>query len=240
MNMKKAKWLILFSIITVLSMTVVVNAEVDSEILFKDVPWGTSFTEVKENYIPELSWDSMHGDWMRVLTIGDITADSYDSGKFKNNVLCLDTYSIDSVEVAGYEVSQSDLYYAFVPVEGIVTHEDSDTSLYCAEYEIEPVDLDSAFDDLFEKMKSVYGEPDTSKTYSIFVDCENLLYYWYGANDTMAVLKKEPYVEGEGAVHIYYAWKNGDKLLHVADDVVSGVKSDEESNIYGNDNTDGL
>ena len=56
----------------------------------------------------------------------------------------------------------------------------------------------------------------------------------------MAVLKKEPYVEGEGAVHIYYAWKNGDKLLHVADDVVSGVKSDEESNIYGNDNTDGL
>lgn len=231
---------IVLTVAFVLSMTVVVNAEVDKDITFKNIPWGTSFTESKENYVQNLAWSSQHGDWMRVLTIGDITADSYDSNKFKNNDLCLHAYSIDSVEVAGYEVSQTDMYYAFVPVNGIVTHEDADTSLYCAEYEIEPVDLDSAFDDLFEKMKSVYGEPDTSKTYSIFVDCENLLYYWYGTNDTMAILKKEPYVEGEGAVHIFYAWKNGDKLLHDADDVVSGIKADEESAIYGNDNTEGL
>ena len=102
------------------------------------------------------------------------------------------------------------------------------------------MNLEPAFDDLLGKMKAIYGEPDVTTSYSVFAECENILYKWYGTNDTMAVLKKEPHLEGGGAVHIIYVWKDGDKLLHEADDVVSGIKTDEESNVYGNDNTEGL
>ena len=226
-------------LLSLVSMSLTAHAEVEEEILFREIPWGTSFTEVKDNIIPELDWDSMHGDWMRVLTLNDIIADKSESMDFKNNDLCLDAYTIGEIDVAGYTVSQTSMYYAFVPVGGSVTHEDSDTALYAAEYDIEPVDLDLAFADLFNKLVSVYGEPDASKQYEIFNEYPNVLYYWYGSNDTMVVLKRSPYKD-DNHIHIFYAWENGDKLLHEADDVVSGIKADEESSIYGNDNTDGL
>ena len=231
---------LLLSMITVFALSFTAHAEVEEEILFRDIPWGTSYTDIKDNIMPELWWDDLHGDWMRVLTINDIVSDSNDNNKFTNNDLCLNAYTIDEIDVAGYTAKQTDLYFAFVPSDGTITHEDSDTALYAAKYEIEPMDLESTFNDLLEKMKSIYGEPDVSTSYSIFIGCENLLFKWNGANDTMVVLKKEPYLEGGGAVHIIYVWKNGDEMLHEADDIISGIKTGEEASIYGNDNTDGL
>ena len=127
----------------------------------------------------------------------------------------------------------------FVPVDGRITHEEAATALYAAEYEIAPADLRSAFEDLLEKLKSKYGEPDTSKTFEVHKGYPNILYYWYGTNDTMLVLKKSPNPY-EDTIHIIYVWKNGDTMLHDADDIVSGQKKEDESNIYGNDNTNGL
>lgn len=218
----------------------------EKEILFCDIPWGTSYTTVNQ----------LHGEWNLMPIAGEgfispsvdavLLDDTLKGIDFEyNNINIIGNALNPETNVAGYQTSDIKLYFAYNVIDGVLSKTEESSSLYGAHYKINPVDLQSATNDLISKITSLYGEPasntndlDMWGNYTTYV-------YWYGANDTELVLKstdtsKDTTDLYEDEITISYAWRKGDELMQSASDVEKAFASNEESNVYGNDFTDGL
>lgn len=220
--------------------------ETTEEITFRDVPWGSSYTEVN-SLLSDLNLWNLVGELYRTYSVDEIILGDYEGLDFEINDINIIAYaSNDEINVAGYTTDEICLFFSYVPVDGILTRSEEDSALYGARYRFEPNNLSEMTQDLTEKLSSLYGEPDEIKTDSHWLYNVQYEYiYWYGANDTEVVLKS---VDASGdetdlyddEIYISYVWTKGDELLQIASDTLSQNNKDAEAELYGNGSTDGL
>ena len=225
----------LFLFVVMLMSACISFAEVEEEIKFRGVEWGLSYPDTMQALTSlELKWQS--GDLAKGRKI-----DSQASGEWSNyyDYDCLiyveTSSSSPSIKVAGYDMSGVTLYFACTENNGVITHDDVDTSFYMAKYRIKPKDLQAVYDDFVAKLTSVYGDPDKTYTDSGFITYNYT--YWYGKNDTMIILASD---DNWGTVDINYVWAGGEELMQKANDIQHQAVLDEEASHFGTDNTDGL
>lgn len=218
----------------------------DKEILFRDIPWGTSFTDV-QNILSDFDWYGMSYEHMKrypvqeVLTDDDGGTDVFTNGGIN---IVASPFTDKETDVAGYKTSNINLYFSYTP-DGIFSKEDSQTELYGAKYEFEPQNLQSMYDDIENKLTSLYGDPADVTADKNWTGAKNTYTWWYGANDSVVVLGKSDFSEVDSDFYkdelwISYAWQKGDELLKAADDAISQSNSDTEASVYGNGSTNGL
>lgn len=217
----------------------------DKEIIFKDIPWGTSYTEV-DRILPELNMMSMNGESFRTFSTDEIVLGDYQGIDFEyNDINIVGICSNDEIEVAGYTTSDVSLYFAYIPVDGILTKTENDSALYGAQYVFIPQNLDEMSNDLIEKLSSVYGEPCERINDKDMWDNEYEYVYWYGQNNTELVMKivntqNDTTGVYENEIVLSYVWRDGDKLLQQASDILKQEEIRKEEEVYGNDSVEGL
>ena len=244
------KWFVSTIVICIIVNCSSVSAKSDKEILFRDIPWGSSYEEVKkvmgEYEFREKGREDTETDYVEQL-LTDIYPQGFNSDVFTNEGgYGAYAYTKDKIDVAGYtSESTCFLFSRNANEDGTITWDNMENlSLYGAYYRIEPVSLESATEDLMEKLSSLYGEPDKYIDDSLeYGYSEDYIYYWYGADDTVVSLASHSY--GDEAkpytyIHISYATYKGDEWLHTADDLITQMKQADEAKSYGTGNTNGL
>ncbi len=215
------------------------------EILFCNIPWGTSFTEVK-NDLGELGLWGIAGEDYKTMSVDDIVLGDYQGIDFEcSDINIIGNCQNDEVEVAGYTTTDVQLFFAYIPVDGILTKEEQDSALYGARYEFETQNINEMYEDLTQKLSLLYGEPSKTMTDSDLFGNSYKYTYWYGLNDTMVVLK---YLDSgneitdvfSDTIYICYVWNEGDRLLQQASDILKQEAINNEKAIYGNNDTSGL
>ncbi len=231
--------------VTTVATTATSKAAKTIEITFRDVPWGVSYTEAKA-LLSDLELWEMSGEELRTFSIDEIILGDYKGISFeKTDINIIGWASNSHISVAGYTTESVYLYFAYVPVNGVITKSVDDSALYGARYEFEPEDLSKASSDLKSKLSSLYGEPDSYMTDSDDSGNKYTYYFWTGANDTEVVLKIRDSSESifsfyDDEIYISYVWLKGDELLQTACDTLIQNEKDAESDVYGDGSTGGL
>lgn len=219
------------------------SATASAEIQFRNLPWGISLPEAEE----KLGWSiwGLAGEYMKTYSIDDIVLGDYEGIRFEySDINIIGNVKTEDISVAGYTTSDVALYFAYVPKDGVVTHEEADSALYGARYEFEPKNREAMVKDLKEKLTSQYGAPTRTSNRSDLMGNKYNYVYWLGANDTEVVLcdteaKKDSSIYKD-EVKICYVWLKGDEMLQTASDAEKQAAENAESSNYGNSNTDGL
>ncbi len=208
----------------------------DKTIEFRNIPWKTNYDTAVS--MVGIKFHEMSGEIFYAMPVKDILfgqgAGSY---KFENNDINIwaanGIFSLvtSDITVGGFSPASINMYFAYTPVNGILTQETKDSALYAASYTItESSDVD-VLSNIKNKLISIYGEADTVGTYNN----DGYQYIiWDGANDTVLVLKSDKKSE----VEIIYAWYGGDQLLVEADNILSkniSDKAQEEADFIAND-----
>lgn len=221
------------------------ETEQEKEILFRDIPWGTSFTDAKSAFSDFGLW-GLAGESYKTKSIDDIILGDYQGIDFEYNDINIigNTYN-GEVDVAGYTTSDISMYFAYIPVDGVLTRTEDDSALYGAQYVFEPKNLAEMSADLISKLSSLYGEPFQTTNDSDMWGNKYEYTYWSGANDTELVLKTTDSTDDstgfyEDEVTISYVWLKGDELLQQASDTLKAEAIGNESSAYGNGSTNGL
>ena len=212
-------------------------------ILFRNIPWGSSLTEVK-SMLKEYNVSGSSGKGMRTWTVEDYTEGDF-AGKYYQaaniNIHATGSFS-KKVDVAGYEAS-FEMSFAFVPHNGQLSHEESDSALFAARYTINPADVNSAEKDLITKLSSIYGEGTKGKSKSELFGGTTTKTIWSVGGETKVVLMASDYEEGglgKDEITISYVWTRGNTLLDQAYSAEQNSSKNQEKNTYNNSNTDGL
>lgn len=216
------------------------------EILFRNVPWGSTMDEVEKAIPADMYWhndeDDLRADPAIFYEEGDEFSFKYDAAT-AGTLASMYIFS-DCPKVANYEPAEIGMHFVRMPVDGVVTYDDhSNTSMYSAYYLIEPESVEGATEDLIGKLKSVYGEPDSSDEFvdTVF-DTSIKLLVWRGDNDTFVSLRSVASTEktskytNSDFIRISYGTYQGDKWIEESEKAILGM---EQSN-YGSSNTDGL
>lgn len=215
-----------------------------AEIMFRGIPWGTSFTEVSNELFPEVGFKGIHGDSFKTYSVDDVILKDYAGIDFEEggiNLIANSKYG--EMQVAGYTTKDVKAYFAFNVVDGVLSEAEDDTSLYAAQYVFEPKDPTGMESDLIEKLTSTYGEPSKTSSDKSWNGASIHYTFWDGANDTMVVLKVITQPKGSSYAHetyISYAWRMGDTLLQAANDAKVSEKLNSETAVQGNGDTSGL
>lgn len=242
----KKKACALFLMVSLLTINVVpVMAETDKEILFRDIPWGMSYTDVDALH-PEFELWNISGDsYVSPSVDAVLLDDNYEGIDFEyGDINILANAFNEEIDVAGYTTKEMELYFAYTINDGTLNKTEQDSALYGATYRFEALDLESMSTDLLAKLTSLYGEPEKDTIDSDFMGNKYTFTYWYGANDTELVLKtrktKEDRELYSDTISISYAWRKGDELLQAASDALKADAQSAEAGVYGNGDTNGL
>lgn len=217
----------------------------EKEILFKDIPWGTSYKEAK-NILSDNDWYVMHHDHMKTYSVDDILLGDYEGIDFDNAGFNMVAYpfSNNEIDVAGYTTSNLCLYLAFPVIDGKLIQDEENAMLYGARYEFEPEDFEKMYDDLTSKLSSLYGEPASLEEETDWLDIKTICTVWEGSNGTYVSLVGEDVDEEadlwDDSLCISYAWRGGDDLLTTASEALKNEALEKEASVYGNDDFSGL
>lgn len=218
----------------------------NKEILFMDIPWGTTYKLVNEQH-GELGLYPMNGESYKTYSIDDITLGDYKGIDFEyTDINVIGICYNNNINVAGYTTSDVSLYFSYIPnADGSLNQEADNSILYGARYEFEAKNLAEMQKDLTEKITSIYGEPQKETSAIDIYKNENYYLFWYGQNDTLLVLNAfntENDTSGvfEDEITLSYVWLKGDDYLKKASDILKEQAIKEEADNYGSGNTDGL
>ena len=210
-------------------------SQVDGEILFRNIPWGSSYATVKE-LLPGLSsgYSSIYPEPVYHWAGG---SESY---KYENEHLTNDCSIYSTLQVAGYDATAS-LLFAYT-VTSPIKMENENSILIGAKYNITNLaDPDGVANDLVQKLTSVYGEVSSTSTGSTLGGYSLYYYYWFGANDTFIILKEMNGGQAKNNdVTISYGWRGSNEYIEAFDIAISAEKALEESQHFNNGVTDGL
>lgn len=213
----------------------------DDEIRFQDIPWGTDSETVETKYLPDYEFDSpKHTGGLCVNSI--LYRGAYWSSQDRNLEDVTLRKNVFGLSVAGYDAKWLTLYYVTTPENNSFDESDHGV-LYAASYYIGVENGEAAFEDLVNKISSIYGEPEgeedaipgtlPNKDVSRFQ-------YWKGSNGTRLVIYVRLSDTYDDDIFISYAWDAGDQLVFDADAEYKAFLAGEESIIYGNGDTSGL
>jgi hypothetical protein len=215
------------------------------EILFRNLPWGSTLTSVTET--TGFKFTKIHGESYKTYSVDAVLHGDYDGLKFEYtdiNLIANVRSPSKEQNVAGFTTSDMVLYFAYIPDDGTMVYEDDHTALYGARYIFEPTDIDGMAADLMRKLSSLYGEPTKKSSDSDWMNNKYVHTYWEGDNNTVVVLREQHADSTSTLYHdeiqIGYAWRNGDIMLQDASDTIKAALSSLESDNYGSNDTSGL
>ena len=205
----------------------------EEPILFRGIKWGATREEAAKALPAGLVMTETKTSEYWYSTSNMMFDESFND-YYKGELGCYEyTRSSNAVQVAGYEVKDIYLYYAYHTGEdGLLIKDDEHTSLLYAYYKIEPKDPAAAYNDLIGKLTSLYGDVDfRQRSDSVITYTQNL---WYGADGTMVSLVKADYSTGSHYIYIKYGFSGADDLLNAAyDAVVLEERLNAASNVDG-------
>lgn len=169
------------------------SEEPKPEILFRDIPWGCN---------PTIANDLMGG---KMLLSKDVFVKGWDSAYdvvsagslLETGHALFGTYEGD---VGGHSVSMVTMYFLY-PMGEIIDRSVENSEFCLAQYQFDSMDVAAAYEDLKDKLTSLYGEgredTDTVTHWTVSVsgdgysgeyDTLERATTWTGGNDTMVVL----------------------------------------------------
>lgn len=215
------------------------------EILFRGIPWGASYTEAN-SIVSDLNIWNISGENFQTMSTDEIVLGDYQGLDFEYSDINIVAPAYNGeIDVAGYTTSEINLYFSYIPVDGVLTKTEDDSAFYGGQYIFEPKNLDEMKKDLGLKITELYGEP--SKT-SDDTDIWGNVYtytYWDGMNNVQVVLKTVDSTKDTTGFYtdeiiLSYIWKDGDKLLQEASDTLKKEAIAKESEAYGDGSKEGL
>lgn len=244
--MKRAFVVVLAStLLTGLGCNISLASEGEKEITFRDIPWGTAFPAVDEQLGSWELWN-MNDELLKTYSADDILLGDYKGIDFEYSGMNIISNAFNGEQsVAGYTTSGIKLYFAFLPVDGYLTYDESDTALYGAQYEFKPTNREEMYNDLTNKLSELYGEPAKVTDDSDMWGNAYTYTYWYGANDTELVLRCTDATNDttdfyDDEIFVSYVWRGGDDLLQQGSDAIKKEKSDKEDAAREVGSSDGL
>ena len=209
------KRLLTFLLTVLLFVSVQLSAfALDEEIWFRDYPWGISIKDFeRQEHILAYAYSNgiPKGNSVENIITGKEGFLSTEAVKDQDLVKRLILY--DYYNVAGYPVNETYLFFTYLPSNGNILNDDENTYLYAAQYSFKTTDRKALYSDLLTKLSSVYGEPNETKTSKDAVKHNHTYAYWYGANDTILVLRDSQNLSNPEYIDIIYASKQGNKVL---------------------------
>lgn len=196
-------------------------AKCDKPILFRGAEWGCTIEEAVKvlpgkTPIADLQMKPIER-WYPMNEMM-FSHDVWGIAKFAEELGCRYdcTPLIKENQVAGYDVSGLSLYFVYRPGENGLLQKDS-TALVNACYTLNPKSSELAYDDLRQKLISLYGDVDESDQKSISGH-DFIQSLWYGADGTMVSLVRNCYRD---RIEIQYGFEGGNDLMQEAYDAVA-------------------
>lgn len=234
--MKRLFVLLLALIMVSISVYAAADDVYSTPILFKKIPWGTSYTDAVKQLGNISMRDIRETEYWH--TMDDFM---YTEGGFSDYNAKIGGYayasssSLEGEKVAGYDIDDLYMYFVYVPGDdGLLIRDEDHTALIYAYYKINPKDLTAAYEDLTAKLTKLYGDVDGTQSDSFLItDNQNL---WNGAEGTMVSLVSRDYEStGTKEIYIKYGFSGAEALMQKAYDAIA-----LEESINAADNTDGL
>lgn len=206
-------------------------------ITFRGIPWASTLQEVRDGLDGADIHPSMDFNfWCPMIDHLYQTAqmsDNYVKGEVGFLIIASNS-AFGNLKVAGYEPSVINLWFVYTADEtGALAKNAAHSAFYSADYEIDPADPEFAYNDLTEKLTSLYGDIDFERQEKSIINYTQRV--WYGADGTMVSLTKEDYNSGSCYIHIGYGAESGFDLVK---DAVAASKVAERNSVGSS--TDGL
>lgn len=207
---------------------------VDEEILFRDIPWGTSLTEfsavngMNGGYVTDIgaphSWEMKDGSYIKHV---------FDAGW---------RYIINSdIPVAGVPVYEIEATFAHHTDGANIYRGKNENALYFVMYKFNPLDKKTAFSLLKDKLNTLYGEGIDESFVKDEWNYTNIM-TWYGTNETAVRLYYNYSGRTDGSVvveqlEVQYGKTNSAEMLT---NVQEALLREEANRISSDKSTDGL
>lgn len=204
----------------------------DGDILFKDIPWETSFSDT-QILAPELNLDAYFDPELSALSVDDIIYGGITGTDFDSTGLTLSAFALNPQQpVFGYTTSSVYAYFAF-PSEGEnVDYTNGNAILYGATYEFNADSVDEMVDSLKSSLSDTYGDPikdydeDSVSQKNGMVSFNLYSGHFVVWETKTSILSIHSYDYGKDSpvpntVQINYAWKGADDMLHQNDKLIS-------------------
>ena len=205
------------------------QTEEKAQIYFRDIEWGLPYDKVVEQ-IPANRWFLFDSDYA-----SPVKDDLIDT----RNIAYTDyvrgyTYSKTDISVAGYPVDLIRIWFVYTSDDsGILQQDKEHTVFYEAEYVLKVKDISGVYEDLTEKLTSLYGAADEQGMIQHYAYASDKYTLWGGSNDAMVALKTD---SNSDKIRITYGWLKGNDYLDAAYEALAN----EEKSKAGNGDTDGL
>lgn len=201
------------------------EATTDTEILFRNIPWGASTQQFNDamaslgitpRYTADYDVPSFEKDFYWTGTLKSLYT-LVDGGFFSNP-------QAKDLSVAGFPVSYLGAYFTYDFDDVDVYKDEARAELYLAYYYFKPVDYGTAYDVLASKLNQLYGAGEihastsgwsgSSGSYTTYTNW----IVWQGANDTAVCLwyNYDQYEDGrveDQELYLYYGRSNSVDLL---------------------------
>lgn len=241
--------LVLVGILTILSFAC---ADIDNEILFRGMPWGTSVTEFSARIQTDMlkSGNNTISDKYTLYSWENGTKKNMDDPLYSLKDAGYRCFTFPDAQVAGIPINEIEAYFTFTYENSTIYRGEDESSLYYAEYDLKPVDIGMTFPILKEKMTSLYGSGHEE---SATVNVTNLggndytryleTVTWYGANNTGVRLFMQYHVDKVDGTTEYkylkltYGKTNSVELLT---DLKDALAKEEMNKVLTDTSTDGL
>ena len=241
---------------------VVPLATTEQEILFRNIPWGTSATELeKQDFIGFSSFYDSSMPFQDSFTVEPTWRKLQGNSTDFNAGLAATCYTWNGqVKVAGYETSNIHLYCAYSLEGNNLLKEKSNSRFFAADYVFDPLDYQYAYNTLAQKLTDLYGEGTNEHSiekswmaesgHSDDIEIEMNITTWNGANDTHVVIVGAWIVDEEKFADNYSSnlrnmmktlfiayYKGGmDEELHRISDLEQQLEiAQEQQGVEGND-----
>lgn len=214
-----------FAFVVVIALMMVLpiaHADVDTEIVFSNTPWGIGVDELQKamqsagfffnaedvrdaSYMPIWTYDFRH-EWEN-------------SVKEAGYWIILNYWKDDNVKVAGYRLDSLYLYCHYDLTDGVLDRDRSKSHYYRADIslDVEKELVDASYTDLQNKLTKLYGSyvEDSFHITDYTYTCST----WTGANNTAVCLYKSRGDDGEYSfLHLLYGKTDCEATLNAIHD----------------------
>ena len=190
------------------------------EITFRSIPWGSGYDATIDALSDAgITWKKPEKK-LGVLIADEVVSSLDDASMNYPDICFVDSKNVN-LKVAGYDVNEVALYFAYTPdANGEITHDTDNTSFYMAMYKIstDETGYPGVIRDLKKKLSDIYGTP---KEVDLSDDCNAVTkdyWQWKGSNGTFVYLNGEPNdVWNFFYVRLWYGTSEGDTLVKQAE-----------------------
>lgn len=204
----------------------------DDDILFKDIPWETSFADAQV-LAPELNLDTYFDPDLSVLSVDDIIYGGITGTDFDSTGLMLSAFALNPQQsIFGYTTSSVYAYFAFPSSNGTIDYTNENAVLYGATYEFNTDNTDEMVDSLRSSLSDAYGDPlkdydedsVSQKNGMVSFNLYNGHFVVWETKTSILSIHSCDYGKDSpvpSTVQINYAWKDADDMLHKNDKLIS-------------------